>query len=182
MGTAMKRRALTLNHQSRSDQRAASAGGGPSGVPPAHKYLSVRAVAEHFGVDPSTVRRWIQKGCPCISLGSVGRGRGSRLDLEAVSRWRVSQLVPTVAHRREDDVLLVIETALLDSLKYDDLANRIKCSESQSALAVMIIFERCYRNVKHEALEPRHIPEQMKHLCAINLGSVERGTFQRRSP
>jgi len=142
--------------------------------------MTVTETAKHFRVDRSTVNKWISKGCPCVEWGSAGRSHGHRLDLDAVQRWRVAQLVPTLAQQSEADVLAIVETALLDSLKRDDLATRTKTTEAQVALAVLIIFERVYRNVKQTPLEPHQVPEQLRHLCTVYLDSVERGRIQRR--
>ena len=73
---------------------------------------SVREIAKHFKRDPSTVHRWINSGCPTLELGEVGRGHTSRLDPQAVEQWLVSQLVPTLAHRVEQDVPLVEREAV----------------------------------------------------------------------
>jgi len=172
----MKSQARRFN-QRLVQTRQASAGGGLSGLPPA-RIVSVPEAGTYFGFDCSTVRYWIQKlGCPVYELGSVGRGCGSRLNLDDVERWRIARLVPTCAAKAQEDVLAIVERALLDSLKRDDLANRTKMTGAQAALAVLIIFERAFKNLKQQPLEHEHVPEQLRNLCAIHLDSVERGTF-----
>jgi phage terminase Nu1 subunit (DNA packaging protein) len=142
--------------------------------------VSVTQTATHFQVHPATVRGWIRHGCPCVVEGSVGRSHGSVLDLVAVARWRVAQLVPVVAARSEDDVLAVMATILWDSLKRDDLAGKTGIHESQAEHAALLIYERAHRNVKHTPLQRQDLPDELKRVCSNYLDFVERGTFQRR--
>lgn len=147
--------------------------------------MTVRGIAQHFGVDRSTVCRWIHLGCPVSDLGSVGRGRGSQLDPESVTHWLVSRHVPVVVQQSDDRVLGLVAHALLDAVKRDDLARRTKTTEPQAALAVMIIFERVFRNVKQAPLTRDQVPEHLMQLCTIYLDSVERDTFtdtRRKAP
>ncbi|MBQ0719119.1 MAG: DUF1441 family protein [Gammaproteobacteria bacterium] len=41
--------------------------------------------AEFFDVDPSTLDRWLRKGCPFVQKGS--RGKSWKIDLNAVAEW-----------------------------------------------------------------------------------------------
>ena len=142
--------------------------------------MTVHAIAKKFEVDRSTVSRWIQAGCPVLELGSVGRGRGSQLDPEAVARWRVGQCAPAVARQSDEHVLGVVTQALLDALNRDDLARRTKTTEAQAALAVLIVFERVYRNLKERPLTREQLPKPLMRLCTIYLDSAERGIIHRR--
>lgn len=130
-------------------------------------------LARHFEVHPSTIRRWVAAGCPVLELGSVGRGHGASFHIPAVEQWRIRQTVPTAIHRSDQETLDVVTTALLDTLKRDDLAKRAKITGMQAALVVLLIFERVYRNIKQQPLERQEVPEEMRHLCAIYLNSVE---------
>lgn len=128
----------------------------------------------------STISRWLKQGAPCLEEGRDGRGHSAIVNVDALMRWKAGKLAPALAQRNDDDILRLVETALFDALKRDDLARRTKTTDAQAALAVLIIFERLYRNVKQQPLEPRGVPEQMRRLCTDYLDSVERGTFQRR--
>lgn len=141
--------------------------------------VSLRESAKFFRVDVSTIRRWVQIGCPCLALGSVGRGHGTLLDLEAVARWRAAQCVPQLTERAYDHVLELAEVALIHALTRDGLARRTRTTDAQAALSVLIIFERLYRNIMQRPLEKAQLPEQLRHLCANYLDSVERGTEHR---
>jgi phage terminase Nu1 subunit (DNA packaging protein) len=49
---------------------------------PERRLLSKRAVAEHFGVSPRTIKAWREKGCPALRVGRV-----SMFDVADVDRW-----------------------------------------------------------------------------------------------
>lgn len=76
---------------------------------------TVKQAAEHFRVSVETIRRWIREGCPCESVGEVGRGRGALLDLDAVASWRASRLGISIV----GDPMERIAMALLDVLRRD---------------------------------------------------------------
>ena len=138
--------------------------------------MTVRETAKQFGVHIGTVRRWIRAGCPCLQLGSVGRGHGAQLDPVEVQQWRVSQLIPTLAAQAEADVLKILATGMFDSLKRDGLMGQTLPAE----FVALKIYERIYRNVKETPLEAKDLPDEMKRISANFLDSVERGNFQRR--
>jgi hypothetical protein len=138
--------------------------------------MTVRQLAMHLGVHIGTVRRWVRFGCPCIELGSVGRGHGTQLDPVEVQQWRVSQLIPTLAAQAEADVLKILATALYDVLKRDGLMGQTLPAE----LMVLQVYERAHLNITHEPLQLKDLPEEMKRISAIHLDSVERGRHQRR--
>lgn len=54
--------------------------------------LTVDQVAAALGVKPPTVREWVRRGAPTVTLGDPagGRGRGSTFDLETLRAWRLS--------------------------------------------------------------------------------------------
>lgn len=48
----------------------------------------IGAAARKLGVSPSTVRRWIQNGAPCVHPGESGRGHGALVFVDELRRWR----------------------------------------------------------------------------------------------
>jgi len=142
--------------------------------------LPLAQAAKHLRLHRSTLSKWLKAGAPCLEEGQSGRGHTAMVDLDALMRWKAGKLAPGLAQRNDEDLLALMATVLMDALKRDALATRTKTTEAQAALAVLIIFERLYRNVKQQPLTPQHIPEQMRHLCTDYLNSVERGTCQRR--
>ena len=141
--------------------------------------IPLRLAAKQLRLHRSTLSKWLKAGAPCVEEGSDGRGHTAIVDLDALMRWRAGKLAPGLAQRNEDDMLQLFETALMDSLKRDDLARRAKITDMQAALILLVIFERLYRNVKQEPLTPQHVPAQMRHLCTDYLNSVERGSQRR---
>jgi hypothetical protein len=137
--------------------------------------MTVREAAKYFRKHPATVNGWIRHGCPTVSLGSVGRSHGSILDLDAVSRWRVAQLVPMAAQQAETDVLALMGAVLWDSLKRDDLAGKTGIHESQAEHAALLIYERAHRNVKQTPLQRQNLPDELKRVCANFIHSIEEG-------
>ena len=138
--------------------------------------MNVQAASKHFRVHPTTVRRWVSRGCPTLELGGVGRGHRSRLDPQSVERWLVEQRVPSASAQAEQDVLAIVATALYDVLKRDGLEGQILAAER----VVLMIYERLYRNVKQTPLQVKDLPDEMKRVCFNYLEFVEHGHFQRR--
>lgn len=141
------------------------------------RIMGIRQAAFALRVHPATVRSWIAEGCPCVSVGEVGPGRGATVDLESVRAWRAARLVPGLQSREQADALMIVETALLDSLKRDDLARRVSISPTQAIHLVLLIYERAYRNIKESALTVDALSAQMKCLNAIYIESTARGHF-----
>jgi phage terminase Nu1 subunit (DNA packaging protein) len=137
--------------------------------------------AKRIGKHRSTLSKWLKQGAPCVEEGHDGRGHSAIVDVDALMRWKAGKLAPGLAQRHDEDILKLMETALMDALKRDELQHRTKTTAAQAALAVLIIFERVYRNIKQQPLEARDVPAQMRNLCTDYLDSVERGRFQRRS-
>ena len=143
--------------------------------------MTIVQVAKKLGKHPATIRAWVRRGAPCLTLGSVGRGHGSCLDLDALQRWRVQQLAPGLTSRADDDLLGIVETALLDCLRRDGLAQRARITDPQAALIVVLVYERFFRNLKQTPMTAARLPVKMKRQCAIWLDSVEqRGLLNRR--
>lgn len=58
-------------------------------------YVNRAELQEIFGVSPRTVARWISEGCPCVRIGSGGRGdprfRVSKIDAWLENRTEVAK-------------------------------------------------------------------------------------------
>lgn len=112
-------------------------------APSASKFAgsSVVAVAQHFGVDAATIRRWIQAGCPTLVPGSRGPGRGARLDLHAVKQWRGR--ASGQAGMTSDEVVQRIAAALLSALEENHLHIRADISREAAAAALLVVWQNC---------------------------------------
>ncbi|MBX3333935.1 MAG: hypothetical protein KF876_07410 [Nitrospira sp.] len=128
---------------------------------------SLKEAAEALGIDVSTLRRDIAAGCPVVWLGSVGRGKGSRVDLEAVRRWRAGA---------RGEVLPVLENALM-AVFQDGVHERVKMHPGAVAYLLLKIYERAYEQERSEPLVD--LPVEMRRLCAICLEWIEGGNFYR---
>lgn len=107
--------------------------------------LPLNRAAVALGVSAPTLRRWIRNGAPCTALGSVGRGHGSRVDVEAVRAWRLRSLG---AAAPPGDLLQKIAAALGDVLRRDDgsgLPTHIRLKVHKDAAAELIF--QAYRRV-----------------------------------
>lgn len=49
--------------------------------------------ARELSVSASTIRRWISRGAPTVSLGKEGRGNGSLVDVDQLRAWRAGVTV-----------------------------------------------------------------------------------------
>lgn len=103
--------------------------------------VSVPGAAVHFGVDPATVRRWLQCGCPCVRKGQRGPGRGALLDLREVEVWRDKTNGPVgfTADVVLEQVAEAFENALL-SQRVDIGAD---IERKQAAFVLLRTFEVC---------------------------------------
>jgi hypothetical protein len=142
--------------------------------------LSLTEAANALGVHVATLRKWIRQGAPTLALGSVGRTHGTQVDPEAVKLWRAQRAVPSLTHTAQADTLQTVAVALFDTLKRDDLAATAGLTDGQAAMAVLMVFERAYKNVKREPLAVDGVPELLKPFHAIVLESLEQGTFHQR--
>jgi hypothetical protein len=65
---------------------------------PVAERVTLAAAALALGKSPATMRRWVSLGCPVVSPGGPGRGKGATFDLAAVRRWKASGGAPGVQH------------------------------------------------------------------------------------
>lgn len=142
--------------------------------------MPLAQAAKTLSLHRSTLSKWLKQGAPCLEEGHSGRGHTARVDLEAIQRWRARKFAAGLAQRNDTELLELMVRALMDAMKRDDLQRRTKTTADQVALCVLIIYERYYRNLKQQPLEPQDVPQAMRNLCTDYLDSVERGTFQRR--
>ena len=114
--------------------------------PSASKFAgsSVVAVARHFGIDQSTLRRWVQSGCPTLVRGSCGPGCGSRFDLLAVKQWR--GMARGQVGLTPDQVLQRLAAALLSALEENHLSLRAGISREAAAAALLVAWEQCCKS------------------------------------
>lgn len=71
--------------------------------------VSLTEAARELGKSPETLRRWVrEEGCPAIQ-GGRGRGKGHRVDLDAVRAWRDAQ-----ASQNDEAMLRQISQVTLD--------------------------------------------------------------------
>lgn len=118
-------------------------------------------VARHFAVDPATVRRWIQRGCPCVQVGRRGPGGSAVLNLEAVAAWRGQASVST--GWTADEVLERIAVALERALTVDRADIRAGIERASCAAAYLAAFEGCSRELG-KTYRFDHLPEPIRAL------------------
>lgn len=134
-----------------------------NGQTPARCGMRLREAARLLGIDASTLRRDIRAGCPVVELGSVGRSKGTRVDLDQVRRWRAT---------KHGEVLPTLEAALLDVFR-DAIHEKLKIQPGQLAYLLIRIYEKVYEDVTHLPLV--ELPEEMRRLCTICLDFLEHG-------
>jgi hypothetical protein len=139
--------------------------------------MTLIQAAKQLNIHPATLRKWIARGCPTVSLGEVGRGHGSEVDLHQIQLWRAQQAVPSFSQAAHNDTLQLLTVALLDTLKRDDLAARVGLTDPQAYMACLLIYERFYKNLTHEPLTADILPPELKPFGAIVLHSMESGSF-----
>lgn len=101
--------------------------------------MTVTETAQHFQVDPATVRRWIEAGCPCVRKGMPGPGRGAQLDLDAVRAWR------GMGEAIEPDPKQTLEriaSALRQALIEDRADLRADVSREDAAAVLLVTWDR----------------------------------------
>lgn len=129
--------------------------------------LRLSEAAEQLRVHPATLRRWIACGCPTVSPGEVGRGKGSLVDCEAVTRWRLGKNAPALVQRRNDDILRIIETALADTLKRDGSHEQVNMNRGQASGLLALAYQRIWQNVTRKPLHEFVPPPEIEQLCAV---------------
>lgn len=102
---------------------------------------SVAQVAKHFGVDAATVRRWLQRGCPCLQQGRRGPGGGARLDLQQVRAWRGSS--PVSPGLTCEEVLQRVASALGHAVFQENAGIRAGIDRAAAAAVCLVAFEQC---------------------------------------
>ncbi|HMS82265.1 MAG TPA: helix-turn-helix domain-containing protein [Nitrospira sp.] len=127
--------------------------------------VSLKEAADVLGIDVSTLRRDIAAGCPTVELGSVGRGKGSRVDVDAVRRWRAGT---------RGDVLPLLETTLMAVFR-DGVHERLKIHPGAVAYVLLRVYERAHERVWSDPLVD--LPAEMMRLCTICLEWLESEEF-----
>ena len=117
-------------------------------------------IAKHFAVDPATVRRWPNKGCPIIRRGKRGPGRGALFDLNAVAKWRAQRVNIGLS---VDEALQSIAIALRESLEKDALHIRAGSSREDAAAVLLLVWERVRKNFNRTFRFDKH-PEPIRAL------------------
>lgn len=129
---------------------------------------SLQEAAKALGISVSTLQRDIADGCPALALGSVGRGKGSRVDVEAVRRWRAGA---------RGAILPLMETVLVAVFRCG-VHNRLKIHPGAVSYILLKVFEQAHELAKDEPLI--ELPMEMRRLCGICLDWVESGQFPNR--
>jgi hypothetical protein len=107
------------------------------------------------------------QGCPAESLGEVGRGKGSLVDLDAVRRWRAEKYGVVSGPRQSADVLSIVAGALVDALKRDRAHERVNIKEGPASGLLAIAYQRIWMNVTRQSVESFQAPKEIEQLCAI---------------
>ena len=160
----MKRRALP----SENLQRPASAGGGLSGLPPASQILTVRQMANMLHKYPMWIRRMIAAGAPCVELGSVGRGKGSRIDPNAFQRWLANRAAPGLTVAAHTIQLDELSESLWRVLRNDKAVEKVGITERQAATLLLLTYDRLAKDLTREPVDLADLPARMKQFCAIS--------------
>lgn len=125
--------------------------------------ITISSAARMLKRSESTIRRWVQRGCPCVRPGETGRGKGAILNLSDVMRWRGGG----VAEISPDERLQSVATVLMDCLKRDGIHERIGITGRELAGLLVLVFERYYKNLLHEPVNPEKLPPEIVQLLAV---------------
>jgi hypothetical protein len=127
--------------------------------------MSVVVAARHLKCAPSTVRRWIAKGAPTVSLGKVGRGNGSLVDVGQLRRY-------LAGGTGADDaaILQLLATGLMDAYKRDGGLGKpahrtLGIQDYQAAALLAYVFERCAQALTGSVPDP--VPAEIGNLMAL---------------
>ena len=126
--------------------------------------ISITKAARALNRTPSTLRRWVQKGCPCVRPGEVGRGKGAILNLQDVITWRGGG---GVFQASDDERLEFLAGVLMDVLRRDEIHERIGIEASEMAGMLVLIYERYHKNLTHEPVDRQQLPPEIAQLLAI---------------
>jgi excisionase family DNA binding protein len=128
------------------------------------KPVTIAEAARGLGCSASTVRRWVAKGAPTTFLGSAGRGRGSRVQIEDLTRWRSGG-----SKLQNGELLERLAEGLMDAFRRDGIAARVGITERQAAGILVLVFERYYKNAVREPVPDQldDLPVQIAQLCAV---------------
>lgn len=162
----MTRQALSF--ESPVVQRATSAGGGFSGLPPASRIVPVKVAAQVHHKSTMWIRRMIMAGAPCVELGSVGRGRGSRIDLDAFQRWLANRAAPGLTVAAHTIQLDELSESLWRVLRNDKAAEKVGITERQAATLLLLTYDRLAKDLTREPVDLADLPARMKQFCAIS--------------
>jgi phage terminase Nu1 subunit (DNA packaging protein) len=100
--------------------------------------MPLRAAAKVLQVDPSTLQRYLRKGCPSLRKGRRGPGNSALVDLRQVRAWLGPASAPD-----PDMILRQIAEALVLALTEDRADMRAETSQAIVAAAFYVAFERC---------------------------------------
>jgi len=119
-------------------------------------------LAEYFHLDPATIRRWPDRGCPVVHRGGRGPGNATQFDLAQVRRWRGKP--PGPPGMQPDEALRLIAAAFFDAFD-NHLALRSGCAPADAACVLFLTFEVCCRAFNYR-FPPGMQPEPIRALNA----------------
>ena len=109
-------------------------------------------------------------------LGEVGRGKGSRVDLEAVKRWRGQKAQDTQQQQRTaTEFLGVVVRSLADVMQEDAAHRRVQIEKAKACGLLALAYQRIWQAVSMQSPDEYYIcqPPEIEQLCAIWLRSIE---------
>jgi hypothetical protein len=130
--------------------------------------VTVPQMAKMLRKSRMTILRAIQAGAPCLHLGTVGRGHGSRLDPDAFQLWLATQAAPGLTHTAQAIQLDQVAESLWRVLRSDEAAAKVAISERQAAGLLLLAYERLAKDLTHRPVDLADLPQRMKQLCAIS--------------
>jgi hypothetical protein len=135
---------------------------------------TVLEAARELRVTASTVRGWIRRGAPTIELGSVGRGRGSRVDVAALRAWRSG--VSTSSTVDLDRIATGMWAAYSRAPEGESRPTWQTLGVDRDRAAAMLVatYYEIARSVTGRY--PEQLPAEIERLFAISQDSVRRGS------
>ena len=144
--------------------------------------LTVREAARELAVAASTVQSWIRAGAPTCSLGSVGRGHGSRVEIEHLRQWRAQRALraaaPAAPAGRCD--LQAASAALwrLYTKPHEGTPVQfwrvLRLPRGEVAALLLQAFREIAREANGHPVEDSELPAEMRSLLSIFLDSLHR--------